>query len=1225
MRRLCRLADAAGVEDRLAEVLSASVEQGLPEEAAVDALAVLAGVHRSRQAWAPLVAALRDRARLVRDFRVRRDLWTEVAEVAGDRLGDAEGAREAWTEVASLLEQEGEEASARPGGEAEAAEARVLAGRIQRDRLREGGRAIQSFRAALASVPDHPGAHRRGAGALARPGASRLACVLLRRLPGRGARRRRGLGEGRGGRRPADQARVAPRGATSRPGRRARAARRGAGPSSGAPRGARAGGARDGPRPGARRGDPGEGLPRDRTERAARGTAHRAAPAAGRLGRSGGAAARSAPRGAARAAGRGPALLRGGAPARPGARPPGAGRAGAALPQARALGRARPRAGGARRGRDAPGRADRTPLRPGAAPRGAAGVARAGRRDLRADPRDAAGPSGFPARHRPHRRDLRGGRARAVASPLGNGGALGRDGFGARSMRFAGSSRPTATWSGWPTPCGGCSRSSPDPSGPCGSSAPRRSSPPGTRTRSPRRGAAPWPSAPRATPSSTAWRRSSGPRAQPTKAPACSRRGPAASVQARRPPTPGGPPPPTGGPAGGPWRPRQRSRRPSPAIREAGPPSTRFAPCTPTWATGEPGPGSPSSTSRASPTPRAALRSSRSWPRCSRPAPTIPSGPGMPGGGPSRRGRPPGGRSPPWSGSPRTTAIPARWFPSSSRRRRRPSGERRAGLLLRVAVARGVRGGDPVAGAEAVRRAVEADPGCLDGLASGDDSIPAGERARLLAWGAAAFDEHGEAGRALGLLEAAHRLDPGAAEVGDALERCYREGGNAERLADLLRIRASVAAEPEVRVRTLLELGDVLDGKLHRPAEAEAAFREALSIGVEPGAAAGLHLRLARMRSQDSGDPAEAQADYEQVLAHEPGNLAAIRALADIRTRAGDRAGFAKMLVAEARHVDDPARAASALVEAARILELEGHPREETSALYEEALARVPDHLPATLALSEALEARGDFAGVARLLDGAVPRLADGDPGELLRHLCRLGLAREHVGDASGALDAYRQARKLDPRSLARAEGNGGHPGAEGRCAGGAAGPGDHPRPPPRGAHAGRAGGHERLGRPVPRAAGTDREGRRELRAGARGRSPPRALVAGDGAHAPRPGGLAARGRGAGAAPGHPRGPGRPRRRGAAPPPARRGAARPGRGRGAGAPPLRAGPRLRFTNGESVRGGGAAPGGAAPLARPGPGHRADDRPAARVARHREGPHRALEGAGRPCSSAPWGT
>ena len=259
---------------------------------------------------------------------------------------------------------------------------------------------------------------------------------------------------------------------------------------------------------------------------------------------------------------------------------------------------------------------------------------------------------------------------------------------------------------------------------------------------------------------------------------------------------------------------------------------------------------------------------------------------------------------------------------------------------------------------------------------------------------------------------------PATARSASALERCYREGGNAERLADVLRIQASVAADPAVRVRILLDLGELLDGKLDRPADAEAAFREALSIGLEPDVAASLHLRLARMRAQDAGDPAEARADYEQVLALEPGNLTAIRALADIRTRAGDRAGFARMLVAEARHVDDPARAADALVEAARILELEGRPREETAPLHEEALARVPDHLPAALALSEAMEARGDFAGVARLLDGVVARNADGDPRELVRHLCRLGLARENTGDVSGALAAYRRAREIEPGSL---------------------------------------------------------------------------------------------------------------------------------------------------------------------------------------------------------------
>ena len=155
---LCRLADAAGIEDRLAEVLSSSVEQGLPEEAAVDALAALSGAHRSRQAWAPLVAALRGRARLVRDFRARREHWQEIALVSDERMFDAGQAREAWMEVATLLDQEGEEAAARPGGAAEAADARVRAGRIRRDRLGDAAGALRSFQACLAAVPDHPGA-----------------------------------------------------------------------------------------------------------------------------------------------------------------------------------------------------------------------------------------------------------------------------------------------------------------------------------------------------------------------------------------------------------------------------------------------------------------------------------------------------------------------------------------------------------------------------------------------------------------------------------------------------------------------------------------------------------------------------------------------------------------------------------------------------------------------------------------------------------------------------------------------------------------------------------------------------------------------------------------------------------------------------------------------------------------------------------------------------------
>ncbi|MGA8893114.1 MAG: tetratricopeptide repeat protein, partial [Anaeromyxobacteraceae bacterium] len=69
--------------------------------------------------------------------------------------------------------------------------------------------------------------------------------------------------------------------------------------------------------------------------------------------------------------------------------------------------------------------------------------------------------------------------------------------------------------------------------------------------------------------------------------------------------------------------------------------------------------------------------------------------------------------------------------------------------------------------------------------------------------------------------------------------------------------------------------------------------------------------------------------------------------------------------------------------------------------------------------------AKGDVAGVARLLGAAVDRITDADPRELHRQLCRLGRAREHLGDAEGALDAYRRARAIDSTSLLALKGLG--------------------------------------------------------------------------------------------------------------------------------------------------------------------------------------------------------
>ena len=1014
---LCRLADAAGLDDRLAEVLSASVEQGLPEEAAAEVQAALSSIHRSRQSWGPLVAALRGRARLVRDFRVLRDLWKEIAEVSGDRLQDAAGAREAWAEVATLLDHEGEEAATRPDGAADAAAARVQAARIRKDRLGDGAGAIPSLRAALAAVPDHAEAHATTEelardpdvvaanapffaevleASLATAEASGMEAEADRLRARLAALRDDHLGDPVGAlllldpvlaRHPDDAASLerVERAMGTHPDRAGAILERVYSATgrdealatllaerlphlaeAGGPVALRVGSLLEGPlgRP--------EEAPHfyEQARRIDPGLAPRALPALERL-------YRKLERWDELAATLGEL-------AETETRPEE--RIGLLFVLAQ-LSEERLAAPG--RAADAYARIlDAQPGHP-ASVRALARIAEGAEttapelsmrlwkylssrseadrraldalRRLQAEHGDPVGLAETLRKLLPlepgNERELRLEIAEALIA-AGDAAAVVEE--GRRVLALGPTSEPELDR------LAAIFRAAGDDDE-------------GARVREAR-----------------ARRLGNGPEAS----------------EAWR-------------TAAADWASRGHTLEAAAALSEA------FA-C-------DPGSRATFDALRslhedvgdwgawarvtelyvprvADPAGRAALLEElaevlevraghpagawNAWRRAFREAPS------------SERALAALERLAPEHGPEGEIVSILEEAAESS------TGERQAGLLLRIARARGVEGGAAAAGAEAVRRALLAVPGCLDGIATTDDSLPASARARLLAWGAAALEGQGEAGRALALLEAAQQISPGEAEVTASLERRYRESGNLERLADLLRIRASVAADPDVRVQSLLELGHLLDEKLERPAEAEAALREAVSIGVDPDAAAGLHLRLARMRAQDAGDPAAARADYEQALAHEPGNLAAIRALADIRSRSGDRAGFAEMLVAEGRHVDDAGRAASALVEAARILELEGRSREETGPLYEEALARVPDHLPASLALSEVLESRGDFAGVARLLDGAIGRLGEGDPAELLRHLCRLGKAREHSGDLAGALAAFRQAREIDPASL---------------------------------------------------------------------------------------------------------------------------------------------------------------------------------------------------------------
>ena len=480
----------------------------------------------------------------------------------------------------------------------------------------------------------------------------------------------------------------------------------------------------------------------------------------------------------------------------------------------------------------------------------------------------------------------------------------------------------------------------------------------------------------------------------------------------------------------GPPRPRQPSPRPSPATRRAGPPSTRCGPSTPGRATGAPGRASPISTCRGSrmrpagPTlleelgdvletrvgnPAGAWKA---WRRAFREAPS------------SERALAALERLAPDARRPR------RDRPRSSRRpRRRRRGERQADLLLRVAVSRGIHARRR--GRREPRRCAGPcwrRPAASDAIEGAESALPPQARARLLAWGAAAWKS--TAGRGSACRPPASRRPTGwPRTTGRSLAR---SSGPTARRGTGKRSPSCCAPGPgrsrtrPSRRRSSSSWGRSWPGKLDRAADAEAAFREALALGLERHAAADLLLRLARMRTQEAGDPSAARAGLRadsRALPgpppghpRPPGHPPPRRGPRRLR-RAPPRRGPAHRRRPPRRRRAPRGRPAFGARRAAQGRSrkaLRGGPA---------ARARPPGRDAGPLRRAGG---QGDLAGVARLLDDATARMGpDGDPRELLRQLCRLGRARENLGDVEGALAAYQRAREIDGTSLPALKGLG--------------------------------------------------------------------------------------------------------------------------------------------------------------------------------------------------------
>ena len=118
------------------------------------------------------------------------------------------------------------------------------------------------------------------------------------------------------------------------------------------------------------------------------------------------------------------------------------------------------------------------------------------------------------------------------------------------------------------------------------------------------------------------------------------------------------------------------------------------------------------------------------------------------------------------------------------------------------------------------------------------------------------------------------------------------------------------------------------------------------------------------------------------------------RALRSIAEMERDRDTYLRHLLSEARYTKDDGEKAKLLHEAGRIHQEERDDPDAAARLYEEALRKGPDFLPAARPLADLYVTRSDWPRAEAVLDVVVKRLAqDGEAKELCRQSYRLSPA----------------------------------------------------------------------------------------------------------------------------------------------------------------------------------------------------------------------------------------
>ena len=295
--------------------------------------------------------------------------------------------------------------------------------------------------------------------------------------------------------------------------------------------------------------------------------------------------------------------------------------------------------------------------------------------------------------------------------------------------------------------------------------------------------------------------------------------------------------------------------------------------------------------------------------------------------------------------------------------------------------------------------------------------------------------------------QAALSIDPAHVPTLRALGSLLARRGDWVELIEMLLREAEAVDETRRRALAHARIAEILDGQLHRPAEAADHFARALSLAPDHRASfralTRLYAHAGRFRDlvelyeqaldqtksesrrvaylfkigsilEDSlGDPSNAAHAYRRVLEIEPRNLIAIHAMQRVTEAAGRWDELVEVLELEADETDDDELVAALLHRAGTVLEDHLDNREGAITRFRKVLALQPDNASALSSLGRLFYRAGRWDD----LLGVYERELDSQPDrpDAVIMLYKMGeLCETRLGRDQDAIDYYRKAAELD-------------------------------------------------------------------------------------------------------------------------------------------------------------------------------------------------------------------